>query len=46
MVRPVEDANKLAHIEDLDWESPDIKDEFKQVCDELIESLKETTRVK
>lgn len=46
MVRPVDDANQLAHIEDLDWDAGDIKNEFKVVCDDLIENLKETTRVK
>lgn len=46
MVRPVEDADQLANIDDLSWESPDIKETFKYVVNDFVENLKDTCRVK
>jgi hypothetical protein len=36
----------LANIQDLQWSSPEIKDEFKEQCNEFLEQLKQTCKVK
>jgi len=46
LVRPVDDEETLANIEKLEWESPEIKEEFREQCDEFMQQLKQTCRVK
>ena len=46
LIRPVDDEETLANIEQLDWESKAIKAEFRDSCNEFMDQLKQTCRVK